>query len=421
MTSTKTPAVRRATTLIELIITLMLIAILGTAMTMVMEGGSGWSATASSEDALAEDVLGVWKTMNDDLAQSAWFIPDSTQSFGTASLVNDRSLFYAPYVLQPSVTSAPTNGQATNASLTIFNRSSAGDQRFEGSGVADLDRCVGLIPGTPADRMLAPMAATYATSYFARSQELVFVRATSTAWNRTANAPMNLMSTSLRPPPVELFPGTTSDWMTPANHTAIGALRPSGWQRSGTTWTQISPSAPYGQVMDACYLYTSGGTTDLKLQLEQKVQPDFTTQSPANVRLFSYAVVPCPIGRGLGRLVRVYSANGTVGTSGVEIGQRIASDGASSLVVDKVLSDNVIRVVFDSARHSDAIGVNNIRATIYFAKPVEKNRLQSAVIHRSVTMIFALRAANTYQDKADTRALIKTSPVFATGAIPFSY
>ena len=416
--------IRRASTLMEVMITLALIGTLGSAMTMIMNGSSGWSAVASSEDALSEDILNVWRTMNDDIAQSAWYIPDTTQSFGTATLTNDRSLFYAPYVLQPAVTGAPSGGQTGHATLAIFNRSSAGDLRFEGTGVSELDRCTGILPGNPSDRLLAPSAfaaGAYAKSYFARSQEVVFVQATSTTWNRSANAPLDLTASNLRSPPVERFPGTTTDWLTPSNHAAVGSLLASGWQRSGTAWTQVTPAAPYGQVMEACYLYTASGSMDLKLQLEQQTQPDFQTQTPANVRLFSYVVVPAPSSRGLGRLVRAYTVPGTVGTVGVEPGQRLASLASTSLVVDKVISDNVTRIVFDSARHSDALGVNNLRATVYFVKMSEKDRAQPLVIHRAVTMVFAMRAANSYQDKADTRALIKTSTVMASGAIPFSY
>lgn len=413
-----------ASTLIEVMITLALVAIIGSMMTMVMNGSSGWSAVSSSEDALAEDVLGVWRTMNDDLSQSAWYIPDTSQSFGTPSLTNDRTLLYAPYVVQPTITSAPNGGEAQHASLAIFNRSGASDLRFEGAGVSELDRCIGSLPGFPGDRLLAPSGfapGAYGSSYFARSQELVFVRATSTSWNRTTNAPINLTSSALRSLPTERFPGVTADWLAPANHMVVGSLLPSGWQRNGSAWAQVSPSAPYGQVMEACYLYTAGGSTDLKLQLEQQIQPDFKTQDPANVRLFSYVVVPSPAGVGLGRLVRAYTTPGLVGTIGAENGQRIASTAGSSLMVDKVLSDNVVRIVFDSARHNDGLGINNVRATIYFAKMSEHQRSTPLVVRRAVTMVFALRAANSYQDKSDTRALIKTSTAFASGAIPFGY
>jgi hypothetical protein len=417
-------SVHRATTLVEVMISLAVIASLGSAISMVMNGSAGWSALASSEDALAEDVLGVWRTMNDDLSQSAWFIPDTTQSFGIQDLSNDRTLFYAPFVVQPTITGAPQGGAAQNPNLRIFNRSGGSDLRFEGPAVSEFDRCQDSVPGSPADRLRAPSefaAGDYAKSYYARSQELVFVRSTSTSWNRATNAPLNLPSGARGMPPIERFPGAMLDWLAPSNHATVGALLPSGWQRSGSSWVQVTPSAPYGQVMEACFLYTAGGTTDLKLQLEQQVRPDFQTQDPANVRLFSYLVVPSPSGMGLGRLVRAYTAMGVVGSVGVDAGQRIASTAASSLIVDKVLSDNVVRVVFDSARHNDGLGINNVRATIYFAKMSEHDRGSPLVVRRAVTMVFALRAANSYQDKSETRALIKTSTAFASGAIPFGY
>ncbi len=424
VTKRNRPSVRRATTLIEVMISLAIVASLGSVITMVMNGSAGWSAVASSEDALAQDVLGVWRVMNDDLSQSAWFIPDTTQTFGTQSLGNDRTLFYAPFVVQPTITGAPNGGAAQNSNFAVFNRSGASDLRFESPAVSEFDRCQDSVPGSPADRLLAPSgfaAGDYAKSYYARSQELIFVRSTSTSWNRATNAPLNLAPGELRQPPTERFPGAMLDWLAPSNHATVGALLPSGWQRNGSAWIQVTPSAPYGQVMEACFLYTAGGATDLKLQLEQQVQPDFQTQDPANVRLFSYLVVPSPSGLGLGRLVRAYTATGFVGSVGVAAGQRVASTASTSLIVEKVLSDNVVRVVFDSARHNDGLGVNNVRATIYFAKMSEHDRGTPLVVRRAVTMVFALRAANSYQDKSDTRALIKTSTAFASGAIPFSY
>ncbi len=413
--------------LLELIMVMAIIAIFGIALSLALEGMNGWSAKASAEDELTEDVLTVWKTFNDDLGQSAWWIPDPTQAFSDPSFTVDRGLLYAPFVVQPTLSGAANSGQPTGARMRIFARSGSGDTRFEGPALADLDRLT--LPGQVSDRLLSPAAfsspALYRQSYFARSQELVFVRATNTLWNHISDRPNQVGSAApgTIQLPIERFPGPTTAWRASANHSTIGALLPSGWQRSGTSWVSIG-TGPYGQVMDACYLYGASATLGLRLQLEQQGQPTFQAQDPAQVRLYTYAVVPSPNGRGLGRLVRAYSATpGSTPTSGVNPGQRIASDGATSLIIDRVISDNVTRVLFDTARHADDIGINNVRATVFFAKLSENKRGSNAplVLRRAVTMVFALRAANSWQDKESARSRIKTTTTIASGAIPFSY
>ncbi len=417
---------RSAMTLIEMMISLALIAVLGTGVTMLMEGSAGWNANASTEDALAEDVLTVWKTLNDDISQSAWYIPDTNQGFGTPSFSVDRDLAYAPFVYQPAITGAGSDGVPTDPLLSLFGRTAAADVRFEGSGVYDLDHHTGVLPGTPADRNLAPSAMTaaaYQTSYFARSQELVFVRATTTIWNRVSNRPVSTTGTQAPQVPLEQFPGSTAAWQAAGNHGTVQTLRPSGWQRdtSGNGWTAVTPGTPYGRVMDACFLYTGGGVLNLQLQLEQNRQPDFQQQQASDVRWFSYAVVPSPRGMGLGRLVRTVRKTGTAPTRGSDPGNCIASAGGDYLAVDRVISDNVVRVLFDTARHANDLGITNVRATIFFARLPEKNRATAAPLHRAVTMVFTMRAANSWQEKDTVRSLIKTSTAIASGAIPFTY
>ncbi len=415
--------------LMELMIVLALIAVFGTSLNMALEGMSGWSGKSSAEDAIADDVLRTWKTFNDDLGQGSWWVPDTTQAFGDPTFSTDRSLVYAPFVSQPAITGAPIAGQPASGRLRIFGRSGGSDVRFEGPPVADLTRLLGLkmLPGASGDRLLAPSAfattSDYRQSYSAPSQELVFVRATNTLWNRSADRPAQVsnLAPARIPVPIDGFPGATAAWSASSNHTALGILKPSGWQRSGSTWAQIG-TGPYGQVMDACYLYTGSGALDLRLQLEQSGQPAFQLQDPSQVRLFCYALIPSPNAMGLGRLVRAYTTTGALPAIGNEEGQRIATDGTTGLVIDRVISDNVVRVLFETARHANDIGINNIRATIYFARASEKQRGgQPIVIRREVTMVFTMRSANSWQDKDSARSRIKTSTTIASGAIPFTY
>jgi len=413
---------RSGLSLLEMMIALVLVVILGTSVTLALEGGAGWSGKTSAEDDIADDILRVWRVMNDDLTQSSWWIPDTTQTFGSASLPTDRSLVYAPFVAEPAITGAPTDGQPTSTRMRIFARAQAGDLRFEGPDTSRLNGSG--VPGGPGDRLLAPSAFSstqaYRASYFARSQELVFVRASNQLWNHATDLPNPAQAPSRIQLPVDGYPGTTADWQASANHSRVGALLPSGWQKVGANWTPLSAN-PYGRVMDACYLYTGSGTLDLKLQLEGTTLPDFQSQDQASVRLYSYALIPSPLAMGVGRLVRAYTTTGTPPPIGSDEGQRIASDGVTSLVIDRVISDNVARVAFETSRHANDLGITNVRATIYFARISEHNRAASVVIRRAVTMVFTMRAANSWQDKATARSTMKTSTVIASGAIPLTY
>lgn len=421
--------------MLEATIGLLLVGALGLMVTTTLDKTARWASTSEAKDALSDDIMATWNILNEDLSQSCWYIPDTTQSFATPTLSNDRSLLYAPYIIQTTFGAAGTGGGlATHPLLRIFNRNNAGDMRLDqlvsplGSGL-NLDD---VLPGKATDRGLDPSSASfdssYQRSYFARSQDLIFVRMTTSLWNHQADRPIDVSgrSPSQLPEPIERFTGSLNAWLTPDNHAAIGVLFPSGYFPSSTTagtWVERTPGVPYGRVMDSAVLDTSSGSILLQSQLEQNDQPVFQTVTAADVRYLGYQVVPSPGQRGLGRLVRTFAARNPAvpPAPGSNPGEYIARLGSDYLVVDRVISDNVVRAIFETARHTDQIGVNNVRATLFFAKVSEKDNASGLVVHRAVTMIFCLHGSNTVSDRETTRSLIKTSATPAAGAIPFSY
>ena len=420
-------------TLTEIMIAAALLATVLAVMNQIIAQTSTLQSTATSKDALSADVVTVWSTLNSDLSQSSWYIPDTTINLTSPNLAVDRGLFYLPYVVQPrGALLSASPGFTTNPALAIFNRNGADDIRYgqlqvDGISSADLDT---VLPGMTTDRSLNPADAfpegTYGTTYFGPSQELIFCRSATSAWNHVTNRPSTLVSQAPRDiqPPAEPFPGTDVDWMTPGTYGTTRVLYPTAFVSSSTpggaiVWNQRPDvTMPYGKVMGSVWL---DGDFALQPQLELIRQPDFQSFVPGDVRLMGYQIVPSPLG--MGRLVRTYVAPNpaTLPIRGTEVGQYIARNGANYLIVDKILSDNVIRVLFETARHSDTLGINGIRVTIFFARVNEMERKNALIIRRSVTMIFAMRSQNTPSDQERYRGLIKTNATPGTGAIPFTY
>ena len=428
-----TPA-RSGLTLLEVMIATLIMAVVMTAMNQILISSANLQSTAEAKDTLSSDIAKVFKQLNSDLNQSMWYIPDSSASFSTPTLMADRGLFYCPYVVQTSFGDSPSGeGFASDPLLALFNRNNPGDTRLDKLTVAGISDATldDVLPGKATDRAQNPSTGvfqdgTYQTSYFARSQDLIFVRASTAAWDFGANRPRNIGGQAPRDlqAPTESFPGNDADWQTPGKENDLQVLFPSPFVSSisgtgVTTWQQrANTSLPYGKVMESVWLDNDFTTQP---QLELNHQPTFSSFTKSDVRLLGYQVVPSPIG--MGRLVRTYAVRSpaTLPVKGTEPGQYIAKLNNDYLLVDKVISDHVVRIVFETARHSDTLGINGIRATIFFARVSDRQRSSALILRRSVTMIFGMRAQNTPTDQELFRSIIKTSTTAGTGAIPFSY
>ena len=145
-------------------------------------------------------------------------------------------------------------------------------------------------------------------------------------------------------------------------------------------------------------LNAASGTISVALQWEENGNPSFQAQNDADLRMFTYAVVPTPNGTGIGRLVRAFVRTQTSApVMGTEPGQAIAYASNMAVIVDSVLSNNVTRVVFDTARHDAALEVNQVRMRVYLAKQVIGT--QDLIVSSLVETTFAMRAKNNNADQ----------------------
>lgn len=91
---------------------------------------------------------------------------------------------------------------------------------------------------------------------------------------------------------------------------------------------------------------------------------------PGELRDFMYSVIPCPENiNGAGRLVRAYSVLDA--TDSIPYGRRkgeyISRSGDVKMVIDRVFSDDVARVVFETYRtqSTEELGLNEVRMHIF--------------------------------------------------------
>ena len=396
-------------TLIE---TMIVVAIMGFIMTIAlsaMTSMSSVSAMGAAQDELVIDSNRIIAEVGSDMSASGWYFSTATGSAGAPysgiSFADDRSKWYFPYVLQQVAETTNSNGGFPTATAFAPLARTTAYKSFSASQTAGMS---GLLKGSPADADAAPGALgapTYANSYFARSQELVFLRATVNSWNESYQIPL---TTSHALPnqiqkPILHFPGTANDWKQQDNHSLLQVLQASGWYESSlgaSDWTRRTTGSAYGKVMDGARLdlNAASGTISVALQWEENGNPSFQAQNDADLRMFTYAVVPTPNGTGIGRLVRAFVRTQTSApVMGTEPGQAIAYASNMAVIVDSVLSNNVTRVVFDTARHDAALEVNQVRMRVYLAKQVIGT--QDLIVSSLVETTFAMRAKNNNADQ----------------------
>jgi type II secretory pathway component PulJ len=294
-------------------------------------------------------------------------------------------------------------------------------------------------PGDIASTAIAAGSDAENGSFHARSRELIFLRTTVAGWKsdpRDLDQPLigfrgTAATWKSAAATAAALPDTTAD-KTARND--LGILFISGWMADPTqpelltyrTDLSGAPMTTYGAVLEAGMIETQANGSLL-------VRPKWETMSlrtttvggitsavdpatnglPSNLRAYTYAVVPAPDrlngmaqlatltsrddidlwmrqhdGRGMGRLVRAFST--PLGVSvpdrgeGVEPGQWISKDAATgiAMVVDRVLSDNVVRIVFTTRRHDAELQVNQIRVRIWLARRTSGLEGQDTVITR---------------------------------------
>ncbi len=421
-------------TLIELMISMVIMASLTVMVLESLIAAQRWQNLARAEDDVNESAATALNVMSVDLAESGWWFPDTLAL--TVALGTDRNARYFPYVQMQAVGGL---ADSTGALFGEFTRPDTTAALFPGNLNANNARpeIIQRLPGALADTttLFGANRAAYLASFFARSQELIFLKQTTSGWDADPR---------VRPLPSLSFPN--GDWSTPAmtdysptglaNRAALGILMPSGWQQlAPNVFNQRAYDAdqdgvvganegldaggnqlqPYGVPLLSAKLNAAAGVQLLN-NWETMAVPDYDGSIAQQAfREYGYVVVPSPYS--LGRLVRVYTmpAAQAVGLAvGTDPGQRLPQNvvGVNAAVIDRVVAENVVRIVCDTFRTDPLLLINEIRVRLYIAREVPSDNL--LVVNRVVESILIMRAkAATAVDQADTTQ--------AFGAVQLAY
>lgn len=464
------PHHRAAYTLIELVIAVAILAVASVAVMENMVASRHLSSHAAAKDELELDAMRIMSEISADLTASGWdFCDDGAAPVysGVAQTV-DRQLRYYPMVqVQPAYDGSNTGGFNTDLPWTRLDPSLVRLPAVERINAEN-----NILPGSPADALAGALAeAAWNSSFFARSAGLVFLRAFNGTWPEGVDpgSPQDQsifasaddaryvsLSPSQRQRPVlnfSLDPGGRplhwEDWRTANNHASLNVLFTSGFTETtanSNVWTERFPGQPYGVTLDAgWYDWGDVENAPIKPAWESMRRPNMDAVpvvgtmtelerrraymlSPQRYREYAYVVVPSPRDSqlGLGRLVRAYrTVNADAIPVGVEPGQRISLTATDSgailtenvgLVVDKVLSDDVVRIVFDTYRTVDegqarvsTLDVNQVRVRLFLAKrQVSK---PDVVLSKIATRILGMRARNSAGDVTAITTTLGVSPI----------
>lgn len=406
--------IRQGMTLFEILIA---VALMGTAMAAVvgfLGSNRDLGSFQAAEDEINRDMSRVMRTISSDLAQSGWHSPGSVTL--PVTWATDRTARYWPYVLwQNSTGGNPTGyGFAMRSDFVAMNLK----DRLLGFTYADSNSShVGAQFGIAARQ-------AYLTSYHAPSQELMFLmQITDNRWEDKTGVRFSRPQLS--------FPD--GDWTdtSDANRAALGILYPSVWREGATpdTWVARSfdangdrvvaanegldpgdltkPGTSYGVPMMAAEL-NAADTSSFRFQTawETIAAPDYNAAVIKDVGLREYMYAVLPGRSGLGRLVRAYKvALGGPYAMGTDPGQIISADATNTygMRVEEILSENVVRAVFDTARTDRNLSLNQVRARIYFLRKSEHDA--DLYARQILDVVFAMRARNTAIDRASDRKI----------------
>lgn len=465
-------------TLVEVLIST---SILFTALAISLSaitGLAGAGRTVDRRNEMVVDSQVILKSLSDDVALSGWAPYDCTTSNFSAAYSVDRTIRYYPYVIQqaPSAASASTRlpnvtdagGGLQAASPTWFQNIDTNwfvrpnqfvdVKRFNPS--PDLPPSLGrptdfsknfsiTVYPTPYDR-----DKDYRTSFYARSQELILVRASVGGWSATPGIDTT---------PIIKFPN--GDWTSASkdvgggifvkdNHAGLGIIKMSEWQlgdansalpsvpdlRNPTTFYWNRPSAPVGMkqipvaVNQGAMLSPQSDPGNLvQIRWDTMVDPaasqiNMTLPDPhpviefpaGNARIksrqlreYAYLVVPSRIGAG--RFVRAHTApifQAMTLTRAPDLGDCIGNGtdplgNPISLIIDKIYSDNCMRVVFDTYRSvgpNGGLSPNQIRVTLYFA--MGNARPGDAPVTYKTSTLLTMRVLNSSVDNDSISTLL---------------
>lgn len=477
---------RHAITLTEVVIAMGILAVATTAVLQGMISSAQMSALLQTESTLSTDAERILRRIGQDMSRTGWHFPSfqPLDDYDVSTFAQDRERIYYPYVLQQSSDDSLSALSAGLPTANPFCQTQAGitasglldmsdwdlrhavraDERVRRWPAGSVDIIQGL-PGNQTDEFTAFDAASlgntaYHRSFYARSQEMLFLLASSSSeWTRD---PVEQERESLD------FEGATTEWVTPdpgtvdtalmnrietlilGGMTALDATRQAnveirethfkhasiGVRRMNESWLRL-PDANADGIPDSIddedvLAWNLGRTESLDtlqspgawLQIEPgnlvairerwetnvapedlRIQTDGIQQrmDPRQLREYLYAVIPAPTGKA-GRLVRCYSvdlstyAPDPVPTEGDRVGDWISRNGDRAFVIDEVLSDDVMRIVFTTVRNDDRapdqgrVGINEVRVQLYLA--AYHGQKQDRLAYHMAETTFTMRTAN---------------------------
>lgn len=444
---------RAAFTLLEVTIASLLFIIAAAAVMESMTATRHLVSNGAARDQLEYDGDLAIRAIAADLASSGWEFADPTETttYAAVSAATDRTLRYYPMVqVQPT----PGGGN-----LDGFNT------RLPWTRLLDANLPGGTLPavlrGNQADALAANLPdADWNASFHARSTSLVFLKVAIGSWQpdqdpgtvndrsiwETAGDAGYLARrpSELQPPMLNFTADATGvetawqDWNTPGNHANLRVLFTSGFDEQPTGWVERFPGQPYGATLDGGW-YDWGDVEEapIKPAWESMRRPtpgavaDIAQRraymsAPERLREYMYCVVPSPTALGMGRLVRAYRVpDAAAVAAGVDPGQRItvtANDAGAfatetvGMVVDRVLSDDVVRVVFDTYRTVDAggaqvqaLGINQVRVRLFLARRQVTN--PDVVLSRVIETTIAMRSRSSGGDMARVAGVLGATPI----------
>lgn len=407
MNPVRTSATRLGFSLLEVVIVLLITSIVMVMTVDSLAAAKSYEAVGAAQDDLYLDGEKCLRQISDDLTVSGWHIADSQLEVSgslTDNATTDRARRYYPYVIQQCTAAGLTAGQAS-----LFPHCNRGIAR------SCLTALPATLPGTPSHHtaLMGSATAAYVTSYYARSQELIFLRSVAAGWTSNPESVPNQI-------PGSAFSGTTGAWQVPGNQANLGVLFPSGWiESSPNVFTPRvdadsdgKPDTPYGVTLAGGWLDTSTGDLRIMPQWETVEAPTYTAVNDDELREYTYAVVPTT--QGYGRLLRAYkrryASTPTVQTAPpYNLGAVIAASGSYGMVVDRILSDNVVRVIFDTCRTEGSLAVNQVRVRLYLARQaLTRDRM---VFYRTLETTVTMRTKNNEYWSDQDRARIGSGPI----------
>jgi hypothetical protein len=476
---------RHGYTLLEVTVASLIFVMAVGAMLQTITASRVLESQAVAQDDASTEAERVLKVIAEDIGGSAWYLPTSEDFnrnlaldagedlngntaidaivYSNQSMNEDRQALYFPYV-QLQDTGGLAGGLGSRYRHTHRPASAVLLPQLQNTQLGN--RLNLRLPGNQGDatRLFGgnDAAQDWNYSFFARSQEIIFLKAVIGSWNpsldeygakdssgnpvepRGASYAAAIGADQTPPLNFEFFDAnndgviqdserlTRQDWQTTGNQASLGVLFPSGWEAttdgSGAV-TGYNPrnasGEPYGAVLDAGWYDPEAESTDedmpIKVQWDTIDLPTMSAAdyAPERLREYTYAVVPTPFTDRFGRLVRAHKVR-NVGalTEGYELGNVLPCSATSSfrMRIDRVISDDVTRIVFDTYRTVDrgetevlTLAPNQVRVRVYIA--IRQTLNPDVILTRVATTVMGMRARSSATEVNAVLTALGTAPV----------